>query len=52
MEIVNGITTVKKATRNKNCKIIKLDLLRQIAYRNTVENIFIRHGININVNKN
>jgi len=45
MEIIKGVETVKKATRNKNCKIVGVDMLRQIAYRNTVETLFIRHGI-------
>lgn len=45
MEIVSGVETTKKAARNKDCKIVKVDMLRQIAYRNTVETIFVRHGI-------
>lgn len=45
MDILNGVETVKKATRNKECTIIGIDMLRQIAYRNTVETLFVRHGI-------
>jgi len=45
MTIIGGVKTVKKASRNKDCKIVKVDMLKQIAYRNTVETLFIRHGI-------
>lgn len=45
MNILKGVYTTKKATRNKKCKVVGVDMLRQIAYRNTVETLFIRHGI-------
>lgn len=48
MRTTQGIITVKRATRNKNVKVNKLDLIRQIGKRNTVENMFVRHGINQN----
>lgn len=44
-EIVKGFCITKRAIRNKNCNIHRIDLLRHIAYRNTFETLFVRHGI-------
>jgi len=47
--IVSGVETVVKAKRNKDVKFCEIDMLRHIAYRNTVENLFIRHGMKENI---
>lgn len=52
MEIIKGVTVVKRAGKADNLNSFKdetwsnkINLLRKIAYRSTVETMFIRHGL-------
>lgn len=52
MEILKGMEVVKKAGKCQNMNMFKdlefsqkVDLMRQIGYRNTIETMFIRHGL-------
>lgn len=52
MEIIKGVTVIKRAGKAENLNSFtdeswsnKINLLRKIAYRNTVETMFIRHGL-------
>ena len=44
-KILDGVETVINAKRNKNVDFCRIDMLRHVAYRNTAEELFIRHGI-------